>query len=124
MLCHAIRRIARYVESVDIEKWLADQDWAQVETVGWLRKSLAVDVPGPDDPGTAEMVGAISRSLAATQGDIEKIGALLMQLTLSGRVLVHAFAEATGQEPAQALDRLMMGPPSQGYTIGGSPRDG
>ena len=48
---------------------------------------------------------------------------LAMQLTYAARALIYALAERRpAKEPAQALDRLMTGPPGDGFTIGGTPR--
>lgn len=103
-----------------VSKSQDDQAWAQGEVYGWLWESLGIEVPGPDDPGTDRMLVAIATSLDLIDGDLERVGALLMELSLAGRALIHALAESTGETPAQALSRLLPGPPKPGHTIGGS----
>ncbi len=104
-----------------VAKWQDDQDWAKAEVYRWLQKSLAIETPGPGDIGTSEMLLAIGESLSITENDEAKLGALLMQATLAGRTLVHAFAGATNQTPEQALSRLVPGPPPSGHAMGGQP---
>lgn len=104
-----------------VAKWQDDQDWAQAEVYHWLWKSLKINVPGPEDPGTGEMLASMAQTLDASRGDDERIGALLMQLTLACRALLYMASAVTGESREDVLSRLLPGPPDSRYDIGGAP---